>query len=103
MSCRDENAWPDAGSHPCDGTLALHHAHGCGVLPVSRTALAPGSLTVLTRTGKKDRQINTFVLRTETNPPRTLYKKNLRVEPAAFLDGEVPSRVLENIKQKLVS
>ena len=31
--------------------------------------------TVITRTGKKDRQINTFVLRTETRPARTLYKK----------------------------
>jgi hypothetical protein len=57
---------------------------------------------VITRTGKKDRQINTYVLRAETNPPRTLYKKNLRVEPAAFLDAEVPARVLENIRQKLV-
>ena len=71
------------------------------------TQLAPQSAeplegTVITRTGKKERQINTFVLRTETKPPRTLYRKNLRVEPATFLDAEVPARVLENIKQKLV-
>jgi hypothetical protein len=58
--------------------------------------------TVITRTGKKERQINTFVLRTETNPPRTLYKKNLRVEPATFLDSEVPARVLHDVKQKIV-
>jgi len=72
------------------------------------TQLAPQSAeplegTVITRTGKKERQINTYVLRTETSPPRTLYKKNLRVEPATFLDAEVPARVLENIKQKLVA
>jgi hypothetical protein len=58
--------------------------------------------TVIERTGKKEgRHINTYVLRTETRPPRTLYKKNLRVEPGQFLESEVPVRVLENIKQKL--
>ena len=57
--------------------------------------------SVITRTGKKERQINTFVLRAETNPPRTLYKKNLRVEPATFLDSEVPARVLHDVKQKI--
>jgi len=58
--------------------------------------------TVIERTGKKEgRQINTFVLRTDTRPPRTLYRKNLRNEPAVFLETEVPARILENIKQKL--
>jgi hypothetical protein len=57
--------------------------------------------TVITRTGKKERQINTYVLRTESSPPRTLYKKNLRVEPATFLDSEVPAAVLHDVKQKL--
>jgi hypothetical protein len=60
--------------------------------------------TVIERSGKKEgRQINTFVLRTETKPPRTLYRKNLRVEPGQFLESEVPARILENIKQKLVA
>jgi hypothetical protein len=59
--------------------------------------------TVLERAGKKgQRQINTFVLRTETSPPRTLYRKNLRVEPGVFLESEVPAAILQNIKQKLV-
>lgn len=59
---------------------------------------------VIERTGKKEgRQINTYVLRAETNPPRTLYKKNLRTEPATFLETEVPARVLENIRQKLIA
>ena len=58
--------------------------------------------TVVERAGKKEgRQINTFVLRTATRPPRTLYRKNLRVETATFLESEVPPRVLENIRQKL--
>jgi hypothetical protein len=58
--------------------------------------------TVIERTGKKEgRQINTYVLRTSTRPPRTLYRKNLRTEPAAFLETEVPARILDNIKQKL--
>lgn len=70
------------------------------------TELAPQSsegldVSVIERTGKKERTINTFVLRTETNPPRTLYKKNLRIEPGAFLEAQVPARVLENILQKL--
>ena len=34
--------------------------------------------------------------------PRTLDKKNLRVEPGTFLEAEVPARILENIKQKLI-
>jgi hypothetical protein len=58
--------------------------------------------TVIERQGKKEgRQINTFVLRTTTRPPRTLYRKNLRTEPASFLETEVPTRILDNIKQKL--
>jgi hypothetical protein len=56
---------------------------------------------VIERTGKKDRQINTFVLRTATRPPRTLYRKNLRTEVASFLEAEVPAPILANIKQKL--
>jgi hypothetical protein len=58
--------------------------------------------TVIEREGKKEgRQISTFVLRTTTRPPRTLYRKNLRTEAASFLDSEVPPRILDNIKQKL--
>ena len=57
---------------------------------------------VIERQGKKEgRQINTFVLRTVTRPPRTLYRKNLRTDAGRFLEGEVPARILENIKQKL--
>ena len=67
-----------------------------------RRAREPLEGTVIERSGKKEgRQIKTFVLRTETKPPRTLYRKNLRVEPGQFLDSEVPASVLENIKQKL--
>src|SRR5262249_12343429 len=58
--------------------------------------------TILERQGKKEgRQINTFVLRTATRPPRTLYRKNLRTEAAPFLESEVRSRILDTIKQKL--
>jgi hypothetical protein len=58
--------------------------------------------TVIERPSKKgDKQIQTFILRTETRPSRTLYRKNLRVAPAAFLESEVPAPVLQNITQKL--
>jgi hypothetical protein len=57
---------------------------------------------VIDRKGKKEgRVINTFVLVTKTKPPRTLYRKNLRVAPEAFLDAQVPENILVNIKQKL--
>ncbi len=57
---------------------------------------------VILRQGKKEgRQINTFVLRANTRPPRILYRKNLRTEPGTFLEAEVPARVLDNIRQKL--
>jgi hypothetical protein len=58
--------------------------------------------TIVLRQGKKEgRQITTFVLRTVTRPPRTLYRKNLRTDSDVFLEAEVPARVLDNIKQKL--
>jgi hypothetical protein len=61
---------------------------------------------VLDRTGKVrhnkgDKAIKTFVLWARTHPKRALYRKNLRVEPASFLEAEVPPLVLENIQQKL--
>jgi hypothetical protein len=58
--------------------------------------------TVIVREGKKEgRQISTYILRTVTRPPRTLYRKNLRNDSDVFLEAEVPPRILDNIKQKL--
>jgi hypothetical protein len=57
---------------------------------------------VIVREGKKEgRQISTYILRTVTRPPRTLYRKNLRNDSDVFLEAEVPPRILDNIKQKL--
>jgi hypothetical protein len=59
--------------------------------------------TVIQRENKRNEAkiINTFVLRTLTRPTVTIYRKNLRTEPAEFLAREVPPRVLENIQQKI--
>jgi hypothetical protein len=69
-------------------------------------AAYPLATEVLERTGKArhhkdDKEIKTFVLWAQTHPKRALYRKNLRTEPATFLEAEVPPLVLENIQQKL--
>lgn len=73
---------------------------------LAEQSVAGLEVSVLDRRGKVrhnkgDKEIKTFVLMTQTNPPRALYRKNLRVEPAAFLEQEVPEVVLTNIQQKL--
>jgi len=73
---------------------------------LAEQAAYPLEHEVLDRTGKarhhkEDKQIKTFVLWAQTNPKRALYRKNLRIEPATFLEAEVPPLVLLNIQQKL--
>jgi hypothetical protein len=69
-------------------------------------SLYPLEISVLDRTGKVrhnkgDKAIKTFVLFAQSNPPRAIYRKNLRIEPGQFLEADVPAKVLENIQQKL--
>ena len=62
--------------------------------------VSPVKLTgeVVERKGKKDRAIKTFMLVAQGNPRRAIYRKNLRVDGAAFLTwlrcarGPYPSR-----------
>lgn len=75
---------------------------------LAETAAYPLEHEVLERFGKArhhkdENEIKTFVLWAQTNPKRALYRKNLRTEPATFLEAEVPPRVLENIRQKLAA
>ena len=66
---------------------------------------SPVKLTgeVVERKGKKDRAIQTFMLVAQGNPRRAIYRKNLRVDGAAFLASEVPAGVMQSIKGELVA
>ena len=57
---------------------------------------------VVERLGKKDRPIKTFMLVAQGNPRRAIYRKNLRVDGAAFLASEVPAGVMQTIKGEIV-
>jgi hypothetical protein len=65
---------------------------------------SPVKLTgeVVERKGKKDRPIQTFMLVAQGNPRRAIYRKNLRVDGAAFLASEVPTGVMQTIKGEIV-
>ena len=67
--------------------------------------VSPVKLTgeVVERKGKKDRAIKTFMLVAQGNPRRAIYRKNLRVDGAAFLTSEVPAGVMQTIKGELVA
>ena len=67
--------------------------------------VSPVKLTgeIVERLGKDARDIKTFMLVAQGNPRRAIYRKNLRVDGAAFLASEVPAGVMQTIKGELVA
>lgn len=64
---------------------------------LSKTGRVKLESEVIERLGKKEREIKTFILAVPSNPPRAIYRKNLREDAAEFLSREVPPQVLHSI------